>query len=245
MKASDPSPPPDQSESEAPTPAAKARASPALSSWWHRHKGDLAKDAIVSVVVGVALLAGAWWWDSRLADRQDALQSHLADRQDTLARELATQAQVLENTRFVRQVAIAPDAVAKPFGGLDLTEAQLTGLPLGCTNLEGRQGCADFRRAHLSGANLNHADLRGADLNRADLRGADLRLANLSRANLRGADLSDANLSGANLTDANLSFAYLASATLTAATLTDVCFDEDTEWGDNTPPSTADCSNWP
>ena len=36
-------------------------------------RGDLAKDAIISVVVRVALLFGAWWWDAKLQARQDAL----------------------------------------------------------------------------------------------------------------------------------------------------------------------------
>jgi hypothetical protein len=51
-------------------------------------------------------------WDARLADRQDRL-----------ARELADRAEVLENTRFVRQVAIE-EAAVKPFGGLNLRGAE-------------------------------------------------------------------------------------------------------------------------
>ena len=49
---------------------------------------------------------GACWWDARLQTRQDALASAIADRQDRLARDLANQAEVLENTRFVRQLAL-------------------------------------------------------------------------------------------------------------------------------------------
>ena len=43
------------------------------------------------------LLVGAWWWDSRLAARQNALANQIAERQDELARVLAEQAEVVEN----------------------------------------------------------------------------------------------------------------------------------------------------
>ena len=76
-----------------------------MATWWREQRGDLAKDALISVVVGVALFFGACWWDARLQARQDALASAIADRQDELARDLANHAEVLENTRFVRQIA--------------------------------------------------------------------------------------------------------------------------------------------
>ena len=70
-------------------------------AWWRAHRGDLAKYAIISVVVGVALLFGVMVWDARLADRQNDLATTIAVRQDDLAKDLANQAEVRENTRFV------------------------------------------------------------------------------------------------------------------------------------------------
>jgi hypothetical protein len=78
-----------------------------VATWWREQRGDLAKDALISVLVGVALFLGACWWDARLQARQDALASAIAgrqddlakaiaDRQDELARDLANQAEVLE-----------------------------------------------------------------------------------------------------------------------------------------------------
>jgi hypothetical protein len=64
----------------------------AVAGWWRVQRGDLAKDAIIGVVVGVLLLLGAFWWDAKLVARQDALATAIADRQDGLARDLANQA---------------------------------------------------------------------------------------------------------------------------------------------------------
>ncbi len=52
-------------------------------------------------------------------------------------------------------------------------------------------GRADFRRAIMTGAKMDHADLRRADLRGADLAGASLVGANVGRANLEGANLSN------------------------------------------------------
>jgi predicted negative regulator of RcsB-dependent stress response len=78
----------------------------AVATWWRAHRGDLAKDLIIGVVVGVLLLLGAMWWDTKLVDRQNDLAKAIADHQDDLAQDLANQAEVLENTRFVRQLAL-------------------------------------------------------------------------------------------------------------------------------------------
>ena len=56
-------------------------------SWWRAHRGAFGRDAIVGLVVGIFLLAGAMFWDDRLADRQDRLARDLADQQNELARE--------------------------------------------------------------------------------------------------------------------------------------------------------------
>lgn len=150
--------------------------------------------------MGVALLFGAWWWDAKLVARQDALASEIAarqddlaksiaDRQDDLARDLANQAEVLENTRFVRSIATSEEETPKPFASINLHGAELGGLDLGCRPRP-RLGCADFRKADLQEANL--ASFAGAGFWEADLR----------KANLTGTDFSaaffqDANLDGA------------------------------------------------
>jgi hypothetical protein len=93
-------------------------------------RGDLAKDLIIGVVVGILLLIGAMVWDARLADRQDDLAKTIAERQDQLAQDLANQAEVLENTRFVRQIATSEGDTPKPFARINLRGAQLGGLSL-------------------------------------------------------------------------------------------------------------------
>jgi hypothetical protein len=146
-----------------------------------------------SVVVGVLLLFGAWWWDAKLqarqdaletaiADRQDDLAKAIADRQDDLARDLANQAEVLENTRFVRQIATSEGDTPKPFGSINLRGAELGGLQLQCTDVRRHVGCADFREADLGEANLRSTDLRGAEFTKADLHKATLDVADFSGA---------------------------------------------------------------
>jgi predicted negative regulator of RcsB-dependent stress response len=104
-----------------------------VARWWRTYRGDLVKDLIIGVVVGVLLLFGAMWWDAKLVDRQDVLAKSIADRQDGLARDLAHQAEVLENTRFVRQLATSNTKASKPFANINLEGAQLGGLELACT----------------------------------------------------------------------------------------------------------------
>jgi uncharacterized protein YjbI with pentapeptide repeats len=293
----------------------------AVATWWREQRGDLAKDAIIGFVIGVVLFLGACWWDARLQARQDALASAIADRQDDLARDLANQAEVLENTRFVRQVATTKGNTPKPFASINLGGAQLGGLNLGCTDQRQLLGCADFLKADLHEANLTYTNLSGAGLMEADLQkanldyagfdGAQLDEANLAgvatktrpsratrptRASFRGAgllratlfqarlpesdfrhalfydanadeavlssanfhhatlrlsrfkraDLRHANFRGANMTRVDLTSADLRGADFThadlrKAVLTDVCFDNTTKWGTNSPPASSSC----
>jgi uncharacterized protein YjbI with pentapeptide repeats len=125
----------------------------------------------------------ACWWDARLEARQDRLTSATADRQDRLSRDLANQAEVLENTRFVRSIATSKEETPKPFASINLRGAELGGLELGC-NPRTPLGCADFRKADLQEANLTTAGFAGAGFWEADLR----------KANLTGTDLSSAFL---------------------------------------------------
>ncbi len=204
-------------------------------SWWHRHRDELGRDAVVSLFVGLVLLAGAVYWDSRLVDRQNSLtreltegqnrlsrelagtQDHLArdlaDRQDRLAREQADRAEAVENLRFVRQLVVE-GAPVKPLASLNLKNADLSALDLSCTTNRCR---TNLTRTNLRGAVLIETDLRGAELDDADLCGSnvnetDLRQASLDRANLTNASLAYADLRGADLGDANLTGADLSGA---------------------------------
>jgi hypothetical protein len=217
--------------------AAEARGlSSGIRGWLRRQGDDLIRDALIGLVVVAMGFGAAALWDSRLADRQNQLASDIAENQDQAARDLATANEVLENTRFVRQVVI-DNAAAKPFSRLNLAGASLGGLDLACENLDPPTGCADLTGADLHGAGLGRADFRGADLTGADLRDAGLGGADLHGANLRGANLRGANLHGANLHGANLRGANLRGANLPDANLTDVCYDQRTRWPEGfTPP---------
>jgi uncharacterized protein YjbI with pentapeptide repeats len=205
-------------------PAGASDAAPgnrgAVLSWFDRQRDDLIRDALVGLVVGIVVLLGAMWWDNQIADRQEGL-----------TRELAGISEVQENTRFIRQV-VADGAVEKPFRGLNLRSAALSGLDLGCDDLaaDPPTGCTDLREADLTGANMWATDLAGADLSAAKLTGttlanahltdADLALADLTDARLDSAILSGANLLGATLVNAHLDSADLDVANLQAANLT-------------------------
>jgi uncharacterized protein YjbI with pentapeptide repeats len=108
-----------------------------------------------------------------------------------LARDLANQAEVLENTRFVRSIATSGGARPKPFASINLRGAELGGLNLGCTDMRRLDGCADFSNADLREANLTSTGLDGAILIHADLHKA-----NLDMAGFDGALLYEANLTG-------------------------------------------------
>jgi uncharacterized protein YjbI with pentapeptide repeats len=115
----------------------------------------LARDALIGLILVVVGFAAAAWWDGRIADHQNQLARDIAENQDQAARGLATSNEILENTRFVRQVVI-DNAAAKPFAGLNLAGAALNGLDLACEDLaaDPPTGCADLRGADLSGAHL-------------------------------------------------------------------------------------------
>jgi uncharacterized protein YjbI with pentapeptide repeats len=150
-------------------------------------------DALAALLVG-GLIAGAVL---------------LAERNRTM--ELANQVEVLENTRFARQLAIEVPSGPKP-----LTRVNLAGAPLNSLNLTR----ADLRQANLTGADLREAKLIGADLRGADLTGADLEEADLAGADLREAVLNDSDMHLAVLVGTNLSGASLIDSTLTGANLT-------------------------
>ncbi|GAX36909.1 pentapeptide repeat-containing protein [Nodularia sp. NIES-3585] len=133
------------------------------------------------------------------------------------------------------------------FSGVDLCEANLSGVKLSGINLsEADLSIVNLSGANLSGANLsnvklnvarlsganlesvilnnsslNVANLIRADLSRAQLRGASLVRAELIRADLSRADLFEANLNSADLREATLRQANLRYANLSEADLKD------------------------
>ncbi|MBN4001178.1 pentapeptide repeat-containing protein [Nostoc sp. LPT] len=107
------------------------------------------------------------------------------------------------------------------FSGVDLPEANLSGVKLSGVNLSD----ANLSIVNLSGANLSEANLSNAKLNVARLSGANLcsailNNASLNVANLIRADLSRAQLRGASLIRAELIRADLSRADLLEADLT-------------------------
>lgn len=166
-------------------------------TWWNSQKNELYRDLVVAMVAGAVLLVGAIVFDRQIADRQDALAVKQADR-----------AEVLENTRFVRQAAMS-HSDPKPFSSMNLAAANLAGLPLACEDTKRKVGCADLGKAEMRGADLSKTDLRGAILNetlleRADLSQARLQRASLVRATLNGAQFQLTQLQRADLTQARL-----------------------------------------
>ncbi|MEH2055349.1 MAG: pentapeptide repeat-containing protein [Nostoc sp.] len=116
------------------------------------------------------------------------------------------------------------------FSGIDLAEANLSGVKLSGINLSDANlsivnlSGANLSEANLSNAKLNVARLSGANLcdaimNNASLNVANLIRADLSRAQLRGASLIRAELIRADLSHTDLLEADLTSADLREATL--------------------------
>ncbi|MBW4644983.1 MAG: pentapeptide repeat-containing protein [Goleter apudmare HA4340-LM2] len=99
--------------------------------------------------------------------------------------------------------------------GANLSEANLTDAKLNVARLSG----ANLASAILNNTSLNVANLIRADLSRVQLRGASLIRAELIRAELSRADLFQANLTSADLREATLRQANLRRANLSEASL--------------------------
>lgn len=111
------------------------------------------------------------------------------------------------------------------FSGVDLAEANLSGVKLSGVNLSNANlsivnlSGANLSEANLSNAKLNVARLSGANLSNAILNNASFNVANLIRADLSRAQLKKASLIRAELIRADLSRADLSQADLTSADL--------------------------
>ena len=210
--------------------AGSRKRSKGIRGWVRRQQDDLIRDLLIGFVVLAIGFGAAALWDSRLAERQNQLTQDLAEGQNQLTQDLAKASEIQENVRFVRQVVI-DNRAPKPFRGLNLRRATLSGLDLACENHKAvpSTSCADLEGADLIGADLFSTDLFGADLiaaklafavlAHADLEGAGLSLADLTGADLEYADLKGAFLEGANLDDALLTWADLTGAHLKGAHL--------------------------
>lgn len=192
----------------------------AAAGWWKRNRPEVIRDVTIAVLVLVAGFA----WDARMAARSE----QAADR-------LAHNAEMLENTRYVRSLSSRHD-VPRVFNGIDLRGANLSGLDLSCKNPPAdfidpdqvgaidRQhlaDCADLTGADLRNASLDATNLGGALLLAADLSGAELRFASFASATLIGAHLDGANLEHADFTDADLNSVRLQGAALEGTVFTD------------------------
>ncbi|MGY4281326.1 uncharacterized protein YjbI with pentapeptide repeats [Bradyrhizobium sp. LM2.7] len=145
---------------------------------------------------------------------------------------------VLDDARLMNAAITRADLRSAQFAGMrcdtihfsecDLSERDLTGLPLVRANLSGAKlNHTNLCGADLSGSILNDASLMGADLSnatapntlfvRADLRAARLRSANLEHCVFVEARLDGCDLSGAKLDMAVFTRASAKSASFVAA----------------------------
>jgi uncharacterized protein YjbI with pentapeptide repeats len=125
----------------------------------------------------------------------------------------------------VEELLAKYEAGVRDFSGVDLPEANLSGVKLNEVNFRhANLSVVNLSGANLSGANLSHAQinvarLSGAYLSQANLNHASLNVANLIRADLSRAQLQSASLIRAELIRADLSRADLLSANLSCADL--------------------------
>ncbi len=156
---------------------------------------------MVALVVGVVISAATVLAQWRIDVAADA-------RAERLAAQAEEAAMRRDDLRFVREVAAGPPGAARPFSRLDLEEANLSGLPLGCASPSGRD-CATFNEARLSGAVLTGADLRGASFVDANLTGVLLIGAELRDVTFDGANVSNVRFANTDLRGASFVGAYV------------------------------------
>ncbi len=176
----------------------------------------MARDCVAALFVSTLVVLASAWLDDRRSGREAKLEDRRVEQQE-----------IMENLRFVREVAVTPGSL-KPFRNLDLRGTSLSALDLSCAH-QGRPDCASFQYARFDGADLSSANLRGADLANASFRDyanrhADLSLSNLTHANLSGSNFERAKLAGATLTDAEMDNLNLSAARLDHAEITRTTF---------------------
>ena len=131
---------------------------------------DVTIGVVSSLVVGLLLAGYQAWIDDERESQTQAVEADRAERD-----------QVLANVQFIREtIRDAPEGV-KPFRGMNLRGADLSGMDLGCpVHFDAEAGdwsrdrvetCADFTGADLTGARLDGANLTGALLVDGSLEG--------------------------------------------------------------------------
>ncbi|MGV3721991.1 MAG: pentapeptide repeat-containing protein [Actinomycetota bacterium] len=166
--------------------------------------GGLPLDKALVLVLGLAPLYGALYWERR---RRPAV-LHFWD--DGSGHRLTV--------RRLRTGEVLARFLAPTLAGAALPDVQWAHADLENVNLGG----ADLQRAVLCGANLSAANLRRANLNGADLSHATLLGVHLEGADLRSADLRGADFVGRGairvLWSEELDSALLSGARYSAAT---------------------------
>lgn len=168
-------------------------------------------------------------------------QSHLDDRRSEAEERR-------ENLRFVRSLATSDvrerpfqsiDLEGQPLGGLNLEDALLTD-----ANLSGVSAFqASFEGADLSFSTAEEASFVAAKFNDAALVNGHFHASNFSGADLRGAslggaDLTDARFTASDLMGVDLRGADLHGADLAEARVSNICYDELTDWPEGFDPPT-------
>ncbi len=155
----------------------------------------------------MALVVGALISTATIAV-QAKLDRDAAARAEHLAAQAELAAQQRDDLRFVREVASRPGTVSRPFDGLDLTDANISGLPLGC-EVPGASDCARFVNASMARVSAVGADLRGSRF-----QAVNAELASFSMADLRGSFFDVADITGTNFDRADLRGASFGYATI-------------------------------
>ncbi len=119
----------------------------------------------------------------------------------------------LEGKASSKKIALEQLAYLKRETGFD--EKRIDALTKGC---------------NLEKENLNRAYLGGIDLSMAKLNNTQLMRADLSNTNLFYSDLINTSLFYANLSNANLMYAKLTNADLRYTNLSDIAYNDETEW---------------
>jgi hypothetical protein len=126
--------PPSASQPSGQPPASAPPKSPSSADW------KLLALSLAGELVIAAVLAGLVFRETQGLEERLAAQAEARDDRRS------AEADVRENVRFVRQAAM-DDADLKPFEGIDLHAARLSGLDLTREQTRTPEGCANFKRA--------------------------------------------------------------------------------------------------
>ena len=175
-------------------------------------KGEV-PEYIGYLILVIPTLAALWVFRSHDARKQLEANQNNTDNSTFFecARMLAEEH--LEGKESFKKIALEQLAYLKRETGFD--EKRIDALTKGC---------------NLEKENLNRAYLGGIDLSMAKLNNTQLMRADLSNTNLFYSDLINTSLFYANLSNANLMYAKLTNADLRYTNLSDIVYNDETEW---------------